>query len=102
MPISSTVLDNTLTIKVSEQSMRGSLQKDFRSCYTDHINDVEKIVIDFQEVEFAESSGIGLLFLLYGTAKSSPKHPELSIVNASPGIKETMAISGVNRNFTLT
>lgn len=101
MPITSSLADGTLTIKIEEPAMRGSLQKDFRNCYHGVIDNAKEVVLDFRSVEFTDSSGVGLLFLLYGASKTSPTHPKLSITNASPEIKETLKISGIDRNFQI-
>lgn len=53
------------------------------------------LVLDFRDVTFMDSSGIGLVMGRYKVLK--PLGGELHIINASPHIRKVMKLAGLDR-----
>lgn len=59
-----------------------------------------KILLDFNEVSFMDSAGIGLLIGRYKTSRLIGGTME--IVNATPAVKKVLEMSGVTRIIKIT
>lgn len=55
----------------------------------------EAVILDFRDVDFMDSSGIGLVMGRYKILKQTGA--ELHITNTSPSISKVMRIAGLNR-----
>ncbi|MBT5231149.1 MAG: STAS domain-containing protein [Methylococcales bacterium] len=101
MPLTASNSGKTLTIAI-EGTLNATLQKEFKACYKDVTNQMEEFVLDFSKVEFADSSGLGLLLILHGTTRASPLKPKLKITNTKPNIAEILKISRFDQHFEIS
>ena len=59
--------------------------RDFGKAYKDELGSVSKTVIDMAEVEYIDSSALGMLLML--RERSGADSAQIDIVNCSPGVK---------------
>ncbi len=57
----------------------------------------EVLILDFRDVTFMDSSGIGLVMGRYRKLKELPHPCELHITNTSPSIYKVMHLAGLER-----
>ena len=75
--------------------------RDFRAAYEGPLNDatVQTIVIDFMQVEYLDSSALGMLLLLKEKAESRGKKVRLANLNGS--VKQVLEIANFGKLFTI-
>lgn len=88
--------NDTLTISVMGH-FNFSLVSDFRSIYTE-VEKVKSIVIDLQQTDVIDSSGLGILLYLQKHYKC-PKD-SLSIINCNAAITKTFNMAQFKKLFT--
>lgn len=99
MSVKATHTDSRLVIKVSGK-MAASVQKEFRNAYKD-LEGITEYIIDFADTDYADSSGLGLLLVLYGVAKNKPGPPKLKIIHSKPAVKDLLLLSKFNRFYEI-
>jgi HptB-dependent secretion and biofilm anti anti-sigma factor len=60
--------------------------KDFGEAYKDQVGSVKKWVLDMTEVEYLDSSALGMLLML--RERSGGDSAAIAIVNCSPGVRK--------------
>lgn len=88
--------NGTLTISVMGH-FNFSLVSDFRSIYTE-VENVKNIVIDLQQTDVIDSSGLGILLYLQKHYQC-PKE-KLSIINCNAAITKTFNMAQFKKLFT--
>ncbi len=77
-------LDHHTAAKIREE-IDEAIEKNMPSC----------LILDFRDITFMDSSGIGLVM---GRYKALKKHgAELHVINTSPQITKVMKLSGIER-----
>lgn len=94
MPITTIFEDGTLTALLSGDIdhhsatvMRQTIDRAIESSLP------QKLVIDFKEISFMDSSGIGLIMGRYKLMKSI--NGDTEVINASPYLKKIMKLAGL-------
>ncbi len=86
--------DKQLTIKITEEIDHHSCEKiKKRADYEIQIHLPKKLVFDFENVNFMDSSGIGMLIGRYKLV--SMFGGKTSLINVKPAIKKVFEMSGV-------
>ena len=94
-------LDNLLILKITEEIDHHTTEKIRRKMDNEITRYMpRKILLDFNEVSFMDSAGIGLLIGRYKTSRLIGGTME--IVNASPAVKKVLEMSGVTRIIKIT
>lgn len=86
------------TIKIIEGRFDFSVQSDFRKAYEKAVTN-SQFVIDFSNVEYMDSSALGMLLLLHdyaGTEKA-----DVSLNNCRSEIKNILEISNFHKLFKI-
>ena len=73
--------------------------KDFGEAYKDKLGPISSCIIDMAEVEFLNSSALGMLLLFRGNAVA--ENVDISIANCSPGIKKIFAMANFDKLFKM-
>ncbi|MBF0137437.1 MAG: STAS domain-containing protein [Magnetococcus sp. DMHC-1] len=95
-PLQTTIDNGVLTIQCPKK-LNFEMTQTFRESYQKHLPDINQIVIDMQETEWIESSGIGLLLLL--NSHIDPNRIKVSIVNVNPTVEKIFLVSHIHRIF---
>jgi len=88
----------TLTLAISGRFDFG-IHRDFRKATEQAVNGVNSIVVDMGQVDYLDSSALGMLLVLrdkVGESKSSVK-----IKGARPDVKKILQIANFDKLFTL-
>jgi len=74
---------------------------EFRRAYTPLLEDnsITDIELDCANMQFIDSSGLGLLLLLHEKAQLT--NPKLSIANCDARVRKIFAIANINKLFTI-
>ncbi|MEE9402492.1 MAG: STAS domain-containing protein, partial [Desulfobacteria bacterium] len=73
--------------------------KDFGEAYKDKLDSVSKCVVDMAEVEYVDSSALGMLLML--RERSGGDSAAIDIVNCSAGIKNIFKTANFDRLFNI-
>jgi anti-anti-sigma factor len=75
--------------------------RDFRTAYEAVLakTEIREIVIDFNRVEYLDSSALGMLLLLREKAEASNK--KIALANLSGSVKQVMEIANFGKLFTI-
>ncbi|MGH8670831.1 MAG: STAS domain-containing protein [Burkholderiales bacterium] len=75
--------------------------RDFKNCYVDLIrsSEVDEIEIDFDAVEYLDSSALGMLLLFQERAQAARK--QIRFVNVR-GVVKQVEVANFNKLFTLS
>lgn len=73
----------------------------FRNAYVDvlHESGIDKLIVDFSDVSYIDSSALGMLLLLRERMTAAEKVIEL--VNCQPSVRQVFAIANFNKLFTI-
>lgn len=76
--------------------------RDFRTAYEHALDDagVQAIVIDFQEVDYLDSSALGMLLLLREKAEAAGK--SVALVSLQGMVKQVLEIANFGKLFSVT
>ena len=100
MEIKSNRKGDVLVIKLSGELMGGSEAVNFYSLLYQSIEqDVVKIVVDMQQVNWMNSSGLGMLVSGLTTARSSGG--DLKLANLSPRVRRPLEITRLENVFEI-
>ncbi|MEE8299959.1 MAG: STAS domain-containing protein [Desulfatiglandales bacterium] len=73
--------------------------KDFGEAYKDKLDSVSKCVVDMAEVEYLDSSALGMLLML--RERSGGDSAAIDIVNCTPGVKNILKTANFDRLFNI-
>jgi len=73
--------------------------KDFGEAYKDRLDSVSKCVVDMAEVEYLDSSALGMLLML--RERSGGDSAAIDIVNCSPGVRNILKMANFDRLFNI-
>lgn len=75
--------------------------KDFRTAYEIPLakNEIRDIILDFRQVDYLDSSALGMLLLLREKAEAAGKKAKLA--NLSGSVKQVMEIANFNKLFEI-
>ena len=73
--------------------------KDFGEAYKDKLGPISSCIIDMAEVEFLDSSALGMLLMFRESAVA--ENVDISIANCSPGIKKIFAMANFDKLFKM-
>jgi len=73
---------------------------EFSAAYKDHIGDCAKTVIDMSELEYIDSSALGMLLMLRERAGGA--QAAIEIVNCSPAVRKILATVKFDKLFGIT
>ncbi|UCF84664.1 MAG: STAS domain-containing protein [Desulfobacteraceae bacterium] len=73
--------------------------KDFGEAYKDKLDSVSKCVVDMAEVEYVDSSALGMLLML--RERSGGDSAAIDIVNFGPGVKNILKTANFDRLFNI-
>lgn len=71
--------------------------KDFSQAYKDKLDSISKWIIDMTDVEYMDSSALGMLLML--RERSGGDSAAIDIVNCSAGIKKIFDTANFNKLF---
>ena len=95
--VSENEMNRTVTISIRNRFDFGT-HKEFRSSYKDRANS-ECYVIDLQEVNFIDSSALGMMLLLREHAMANKG--KVIIENCNPDIRNILTIANFERLFEI-
>lgn len=87
-----------LTLTVSGK-MDVTLYKEFNDSYKDKIDLVSKVVLDFKDVEYVDSSGLGMLLVL--RERSGGDAADIDIINVNPNVKKILETTNFQHLFNI-
>lgn len=87
---------NTLTIKVSGR-FDFSLHEAFRNAYQGKVSEGAKVVVDMADVEYMDSSALGMLLLLRECAGDD--QADVRLVNVNGEIHNILEVSNFDQLF---
>lgn len=87
-----------LTIRISGR-FDITVYKNFGETYKDCLGSVSKCVVDMEEVEYVDSSALGMLLMLRERAGSDSA--AIDIVNCSPGVKNILKTANFDKLFNI-
>jgi anti-anti-sigma factor len=73
--------------------------KEFGEAYKGKLDSVSKCVIDMTEVEYLDSSALGMLLML--RERSGGDNAAIDIVNCSPGVKKIFQTANFDKLFRI-
>ncbi|MBF0573977.1 MAG: STAS domain-containing protein [Desulfamplus sp.] len=88
----------TLTIKVIGK-LDITLYKKFSDSYKDKIDSVSKVLIDFSDVEYIDSSGLGMLLVL--RERAGGEDGVVDILNPNPNVKRILETTNFQQLFDI-
>ncbi len=100
MPIDSKISEDgkTLTIEIGGR-FDISCYKTFSDSYADKVKSVSNIILDLAELEFIDSSGLGMMLML--REKATSENTDIEIVNTSPGVLKIFKMTNYNKLFKI-
>ena len=87
-----------LTLTVSGK-MDVTLYKEFNDSYKDKIDLVSKVVLNFKDVEYVDSSGLGMLLVL--RERSGGDSADIDIINVNPNVKKILETTNFQHLFNI-
>ncbi|MBF0467390.1 MAG: STAS domain-containing protein [Desulfamplus sp.] len=88
----------TLTLEVWGK-LDITLYKSFNDSYKDKVASVSKVIIDFSEVEYVDSSGLGMLLVL--RERCGGDEADIDIVNANTSVRKILETTNFQQLFTI-
>lgn len=88
----------TLTIKLSGRFDINDFTP-FSKAYKEHPGAVSQYIIDMAELEYMDSSALGMMLMLREYAVTTKA--EITITNASPAIGKILQVANFNKLFTI-
>lgn len=76
------------------------LLRTFRTAYEPHLEAVTRIVIDLQDVEYMDSSALGMLMSLYNACM--PKQIPITLAHCNETLREILDIAHFEQKFEIT
>ena len=76
-----------------------SVYKDFSSVYKDKLGSVAQFIIDMAEVEFMDSSALGMLLMM--RERVGGTDARIEIINCSPTIKKILGTVNFDKLFPI-
>ena len=73
--------------------------KEFGEAYKDKLGPVSSCVVDMAEVEFMDSSALGMLLMFRERAVA--ENVEITIANCSPGINKILSMANFDKLFKI-
>ena len=73
--------------------------QEFGQAYKDKLGSVSKTVIDMAEVEYIDSSALGMLLML--RERSGADSAQIDIVNCSPSVKNVFKTANFDKLFNI-
>ncbi|NVM21022.1 MAG: STAS domain-containing protein [Desulfobacterales bacterium] len=73
--------------------------KDFSGAYKDKLDSVSKWIIDMADVDYMDSSALGMLLML--RERAGGNNAEINIVNCSPGVKKILITANFDKLFPM-
>ena len=100
MPVEAKISDDgkTLTIKVSGR-FDITLHKTFSDSYKDKIGSISNVILDMANVEYIDSSGLGMMLVL--RERIGGDAARIDIVNVSPGVEKILKIINYDKLFNI-
>lgn len=98
MQVTTTQADNEFTIKI-QGSFNFRIHRQFRDAYDGKPADM-RFVIDLHQVDFVDSSALGMLLLLREYAGGDKSN--ISIINAHPNVLEVLLIAQFSDLFQIS
>ncbi|MGV6851648.1 MAG: STAS domain-containing protein [bacterium] len=89
---------NTATINISGR-FDFAIQRDFREAYRS-VPTAAQYVLDFGQVDYLDSSALGMLLLLREHAGGDSA--KVSLIKVSPGIKKILSIANFEKMFSIS
>ena len=98
MSIESSLLEGTLTIRVSERFDFSAYQA-FRDTYENLTERPERFVVDFLDATYLDSSALGMLLLLrdFGGGDEA----SIEFINCNPDVRKILTISNFGQLFEI-
>ena len=87
-----------LTIKVPSR-LDITAHKEFGEVYKDKLGPVSSCVVDMAEVEFLDSSALGMLLMF--RERATAENVDITIANCSPGIKKIFSMANFDKLFKI-
>ena len=87
---------NVLTITVPSQ-LNITAHKEFGEAYKDNLAQVSSCIVDMTDVEFMDSSALGMMLMF--REKAVAENVEISISNAAPSIKKIFTMANFDKLF---
>ena len=88
----------TLTISITGR-FDITTYKDFSEAYKDKLDSISKWIIDMTDVEYLDSSALGMLLML--RERSGSDSAVIDIINCSPGVKNILKMANFDRLFNM-
>lgn len=88
----------SLTIKVSGR-FDISLHRTFSDSYKDNIGSVSNVIMDMADVEYIDSSGLGMMLVL--RERIGGDAATIDIVNVSPGVEKILKTTNYDKLFNI-
>ena len=100
MPVEAKMSDDgkTLTIKISGR-FDISLHKTFSDSYKDKTDSVSVVIMDMADVEYIDSSGLGMMLVL--RERIGGDAATIDIVNVSPGVEKILKTTNYDKLFNI-
>jgi len=76
-----------------------TLYKEFNDSYKDKIGLVSKVVLNFKDVEYVDSSGLGMLLVL--RERSGGDDADIDIINVNPNVKKILETTNFQHLFNI-
>lgn len=88
----------TLTVKVSGR-FDISLHRAFSDSYKDKIGSISNVIMDMADVEYIDSSGLGMMLVL--RERIGGDDARIDIINVSPGVEKILKTTNYDRLFNI-
>ncbi|SLM32784.1 Protein containing STAS (Sulphate Transporter and AntiSigma factor antagonist) domain [Desulfamplus magnetovallimortis] len=100
MPIKSTISEDNKTLTIAiEGRLDVSRHKAFGDAYAGKVENVDKVILDLVDLEYIDSSGLGMMLMLREKAIASKA--EVEIINTSPGVLKIFKMTNYNKLFKI-
>ncbi len=75
-----------------------SMYTQFGACYKDHLGNVSQIIIDMDELEYLDSSALGMLLMLRERAGGASA--KIQLINISPAVGKILSTVKFDKLFS--
>jgi len=100
MAVTTTLSEDGKVLTISVPSRLDiTTHKEFGEAYKDKLGPVSSCIVDMAEVEFLDSSALGMLVMFRENAVA--KDVDISIVNCRPSVKKIFAAVNFDRLFKM-
>lgn len=100
MSINSNISDDGKTLVISiEGRFDVSCHKSFSDAYTDKLTSVSTVVMDLANLEYIDSSGLGMMLML--KEKAAAEKADIQIINPSAGVMKIFKTTNYDKLFNI-